>query len=312
MANTISLTGKYMPAIGELYKFESRTSILDAPEELALPTSDARTVMLPRISMQGLAHYKRDTGFKRSDLGLTWDLHTFTQDRGRDFLVDNMDDIETVGVAFGRLCGEFVKAHVAPELDAYRFSTYAAKAGSSAAGTVSATNVVTAIDDAVQAMDDAEVPIEGRVLYLSVDAYKALKNNDKVARRFEITPEAGTFDRNLTLFDGMQVVRVPKSRFYTAYTFNDGSTAGQTDGGFVPAAGAKGIHFMIIAPSAVLQIVKHGQTRVFAPNRAAAARVAEAQGVTQEADAWKFDYRVYHDAFVYGDKTKGIYVYKES
>jgi hypothetical protein len=47
---------------------------------------------------------------------------------------------------------------------------------------------------------------------------------------------------------------------------------------------------------AVLQVVKHQIHRIFSPE------------VNQEADAWKFDYRVYHDCWVKAQKTNGIYV----
>ena len=32
----------------------------------------------------------------------------------------------------------------------------------------------------------------------------------------------------------------------------------------------------------------------------------------QKADAWKFDYRLYHDLFVYENKVKGIYLHRGS
>ena len=34
--------------------------------------------------------------------------------------------------------------------------------------------------------------------------------------------------------------------------------------------------------------------------------------VNQDADAWKFQLRLYHDMFVLKNKTKGIYVHKKS
>ena len=53
---------------------------------------------------------------------------------------------------------------------------------------------------------------------------------------------------------------------------------------------------MIVHPSAIMQVVKHAAPRIFSP------------AVNQEADAWKFDYRVYHDAFVKDNKVNGIFV----
>jgi len=45
--------------------------------------------------------------------------------------------------------------------------------------------------------------------------------------------------------------------------------------------------------------VKHTLPRIFDPD------------TNQQKDAWKFDYRIYHDAFTYENKTKGIYVHKK-
>lgn len=78
----------------------------------------------------------------------------------------------------------------------------------------------------------------------------------------------------------MRVIRVPKGRFNTAITLLDGTSAGETSGGFtVPASTSYPINFMIVHPSAVLQVVKHVAPRIFSPQ------------VNQLADAWKFDYR---------------------
>ena len=55
---------------------------------------------------------------------------------------------------------------------------------------------------------------------------------------------------------------------------------------------------MIVHPSAVCKVVKHALPRIFSPQE------------YQAANAWKFDYRIYHDTFVYDNKTTGIYLHK--
>lgn len=55
---------------------------------------------------------------------------------------------------------------------------------------------------------------------------------------------------------------------------------------------------MIVHPSAVCKVVKHVLPRIFTPDE------------NQKADAWKFDYRLYHDMFVYENKVKGIYLHR--
>ena len=53
-------------------------------------------------------------------------------------------------------------------------------------------------------------------------------------------------------------------------------------------------------PSAVWQATKHNPLRIFEP------------GVNQTADAYLFQYRVYHDAGVYANKVNGIYVHMKA
>ena len=50
-----------------------------------------------------------------------------------------------------------------------------------------------------------------------------------------------------------------------------------------------------MAPGAVVQLTKHAKMRVFDPD------------TNQSADAYKVDYRIYHDAWVLENKLPGIY-----
>ena len=60
------------------------------------------------------------------------------------------------------------------------------------------------------------------------------------------------------------------------------------------------INFMIIYPQAVLQVQKFALPKIFSPD------------INQDKDAWKFQFRLYHDALVYDNKVKGIYLHKKA
>ena len=92
------------------------------------------------------------------------------------------------------------------------------------------------------------------------------------------------------------VVTVPQSRFYTAIELADGTTSGETAGGFTKADTAKDINFMIIQKGAVLQYPKHVVNKVVSPEE------------NQTSDGWKFFYRSYGLADVYENKVAGIYL----
>ena len=298
-SNSIALAEQYLPILDEIYKREALTSVLDAAN------SDIRfiggnKVELFKLSMDGLGDYSRNGGYVDGDATGTWEPLLLEVDRGRRFMIDQMDNEETLGLAFGRLMGEFLRTQVIPEVDAYRFAKLAANAP--VAQTVSAditpgtTDVVAALDLAEEKMADNEVPREGSLLFVSENAYRGLKAN---IVRTTFNAEGGIL-RYVETYDGMPVIRVPKGRFYTAIDLYDGTTAGEEAGGYVPASGAKAINFMVVHPSAVRAVIKHNVSNLISPE------------ANQTHDGWLLKYRVYHDEFVLANKVNGIYLHKAS
>lgn len=294
MANTIALAQKYLPILDEVYKQAAKTSFLDAQDVRFI---NANTVQLFKMSMDGLGAYNRSTGFVTGDVKGEWESMVLTQDRGRAFIVDSMDNEETIGMAFGKLAGEFIRTKVAPEIDAYTFATLAGTSdilGANGDLTVGTTDVAPLIENATEAMDAEEVPDTGRVIFMSETCYNAMKQ--KIDR--QLANENGV-NTNVETYNGMRIIRVPQARFNTKITLYNGTTDGQEAGGFiVPASTSYKINFMIVHPSAVIKVAKHVLPRIFSPQE------------YQQADAWKFDYRIYHDVFVEENKIKGIYLHR--
>lgn len=295
MANNIQLAQTYLPLLDEVYKVSSRTALLDATKVQIL---NGNAIKVFKTSMDGMGNYNRSTGFVTGDVTGTWETLMLTKDRGRAFVIDRMDNEETIGMAFGTLAGEFIRTKVAPEIDAYTFAKLAGVAGILGANgdvTIGTTDVASLIDIAEKDMNENEVPYEGRILFISETAYAGLRA--KIDRT--VQNDVLGINREVESYDGMRLVRVPQTRFYTAITLYDGITDGQTAGGYIgtPTTGYN-INFMIVHPSALTKVVKHVLPRIFTPEQ------------YQQADAWKFDYRVYHDTFVYDNKVKGIYMHR--
>lgn len=293
MANQIILAQKYVPILDGIYKRESLTARLLGANAL-IRFDGANVVKVFKTTVDGYADYSRANGFVKGSITTGWETYTMTKDRGVEISVDRMDDEETLGMAFGTLAGEFMRTQEIPELDAYRFARMAGTTGitsASAAITVGTTDVPALIDTAEQVMGDEEVPLEGRILFVSEKAYAGIKS--KITRML-----VNEFDvqREVETFNGMPVVRVPKSRFATAVTLNDGTAAF----GYTPAVGGYYINFMVVHPSAVLPVVKHDIVKIFSPDE------------NQTADAWKFQIRTYHDMFVLDKKVKGIYCHYDT
>lgn len=291
VANSIALASKYLPILDEIYKAGSKTAILDTANE-RVRWDGAKTAYLFHTAPVGLANYSRNAGFVPGDVTGSWEPYTIEQDRGRSFMIDAMDNDETLGMAFGTLVGEFERTQVIPELDAYRFAKYAGGAASAQVitETLSAgAATIASIDTATAALDNAEVPYEGRILFVNPGVYKLIKSG---VTRMVMNGERDV-DYNVEMFNDMRLITVPSGRFNTAVTLNAPTTSAAA-GGYTASGDA--INYMIVHPSAILQVVKHAVPRIFSPE------------VNQEADAWKFDYRVYHDCFIEAQKTNGIYV----
>lgn len=296
MANSLQLAQTFLPLLDEVYKANSRTAILDSTK---VEIVNGNTIKVFKTDMDGLGNYNRNTGFVDGSVTGTWETLTLGKDRGRSFTVDRMDNEETIDMAFGTLASEFISTKVTPEIDAYTFAKIAGTTGidtaTAADVTIGTTDVPGLIDEAERSMNENEVPVDGRMLFISESAYAGLRS--KVTRT--VMNGEGGINKEIESYDGMRIIRVPQTRFYTAITLKDGSTSGQTAGGYTGTAttGYK-INFMIIHPSAITKVVKHVLPRIFSPDE------------NQKADAWKFDYRVYHDTFVYDNKVKGIYLHK--
>lgn len=284
MANTIALFKQYTALLDEVYKQSALTSKIDGASDLATQGANANELIIPMLTMDGLADYSRNSGYIDGNVELTNETVKCNFDRGRMFTVDTMDNAETAGIAFGRLSGEFIRTKVVPELDAFRFAKYA---GTSGISSVSATlttgeDVVKALRTASTKMDEDEVPFENRHLFITSPLYGLVQDLDTTKSREVLSRFADT-----TL--------VPQSRFYTAIEQLDGTSSSKEKGGYKKAASGKNINFMIIHGSAPIQFTKHLDTKVIEPS------------VNQSSDGWKFGYRMVGIADVYENKKAGIY-----
>lgn len=280
MANAITLAEKFVPVIDGIYKKASLTSILDANTKPDF--SGVNTVKVMKVTTTGLGDYSKQNGYAKGNAALTWEAMTLNEDRSAELEVDRMDNDETLGQAFGMIMNEFIRLNVAPEVDAYRFAKYAKTAdiGTTAGALADGEAVVKAVRAAITAMDEAEVPAEDRVLFITPTLFGLVQDLDTTKSR-------EVFKR----FSA--VVEVPQTRFYTDITMNSGAESW----GFTKGEGAKDINFLAVSKSAVVQATKMALPKVFDPD------------TNQSKDAWKFQYRLYHDCFAYENKVKGIYVH---
>lgn len=293
MANSIALAERFTPILDEIYKRESLTARLDAKTK-PVEFGGVNEVQIFKTSVVGLGTYSRSTGYPAGDVTATWETVQLTQERGRAFSIDRMDNEETLGMAFGTLASEFIRTQVAPEVDAYRFARWASWSGVSAATPAALSTssaVLAAIDVASGVLDTDEVPAEGRILWISQTHYRLLMA--AVNRSLE---NQSTYDRRLKMLDGIEIISVPQSRLNDTVTLNPGATSNA--GGYT--ATGDNINFILMHPTACDQATKLANLKIFSPEE------------NQFADAWMLQYRLYHDSWVYDNKVDGIYVHAAS
>lgn len=285
--NAIELATSFVPILDEVYKEASLTAHLDGAAELAAQGANSGELIIPMIEMQGLGDYSRNEGYVNGDVTLTNETVKCNYDRGRKFVVDTMDNLETAGIAFGRLAGEFVRTKVVPEIDAFRFASYAGLEGISkvevGAELTTGEEVIAALRTAWAKMNEDEVPQSERHLHITSHALGLVEDMDttkskKLMERFA------------------SIVEVPQSRFYTAIDLKSGKD-GEAAGGYVKSADAKDINFMIIHKPAVIQYPKHVAPKIID------------YSVNQDSDGYIFGYRNVGIADGYKNKRAGIYLH---
>lgn len=285
MPNNITLFKEYVALLDEVYKRASLTSILDGNNELATLTQYSHEFLIPKMDMDGLGDYDRQTGYVEGSVTLDFETKAPNYDRGRVFKVNEMDNVETVGLAFGRLSGEFIRTKAVPELDAFRFAKYAAKAANHPAADLSTgDDWVDALSTATTTMDDAEVAVEGRHLFLTSTGATIINNLDTTKSR-------AILDR----FADFTIV--PQPRFYSAIDLLDGKTSGEEAGGFAKAQAGKNLNFLIVTNGAQIQYLKNVVNKIIDPQ------------TNQEDDQWKFFYHLYGICDAYDNKVNGIYAH---
>lgn len=292
MANNIELIKKYgADMLDEIFVAESKSAILEDLTGRSVKASDrgAKEYLVADIALTPLGNYNRATGFPDGDVNLTWTPYVCTQDRGRSFSIDKVEDTESAGLTSANLLRIYEREHIIPEVDAYRFSTLAKEAGKTVTEKLTAENVLQKLNDGIAHLTNEEVNTENVVAFISAEVEGLLKLTPLVSRivtQEEFQKDGVTF--KISRYDNIKLITVPQRRFKTEYTFDNT--------GFKPTEQAKDINFILTHFDAALPYKKHEAVRVFDPS------------INQTKDAWLFQVRIYHDFIVPKNKKNGVYV----
>lgn len=280
--NTLAFATKFASELDKIITQKAVTGFF-ADNTLRAKFVGAKSVVIPDIDFVGLADYDRDNGFSKGKMTVAHTTYTLTQDRARSLQIDR-EDMDETGIAnlAGQIMGEYVRTKVVPEMDAYTLSKLAgiavSKSNSKALDTSKPYAQFVELVNGIQAKAgfDAEL-----VAFVDPTVYAAFMNSTEL-QRFITVNEFKQGDVNLKVksINGVALIPVAADRMKTAYE-ND-----STNGGLKPTSAAKNIGMLVLPKNAASLVKKSEKIRVFEPD------------TNQDADAYKFDYRVYYDVFV--------------
>lgn len=262
---------------------------------------NAQTIKLPRMTVSGYKDHNRgNMGFNTGSITNDWEPKKLEHDRDIEFAIDPMDIDETnLVLEVANIQNVFETEQAIPEKDSYRYSklyteavAYAAK-GSVVDDTIlTETNILDWFDDQMEKMDDAGVPSEGRILYVTPAINKLLKNAEGLTRNIDVNNNNGKIDRRVYSLDDVNIVKVPSARMKTKYDFTDGC---------VPAEDAKQINIILIHPSCQVTRSKYAYMKLFTPG-----------SDSRTADKYVYQNRSYGDTFLIENKASGIAINVEA
>lgn len=268
---------KYQPTIDEVFRINSVTDIV-INKGIRLDYAGVNAVTIYGVATVAETAYVR-SGSNRFgslvELDTTKQTFTLSQDRAFTYSIDrgNLEDSMMVTEA-GSTLQRQIEVVCVPNTDIYRLaalSTYAVANAQSTTLLLTSSNVFTSILARQGTLDDAKVPADGRVLFVTPATYALVKVDSNFIKASDMAQsmlQKGVVGE----IDGLTVVKVP-----TTY--------------LVANAG-----FMIVHNTVLVAPHKFDTFRI----------LKEVQGI----DGWVVEGRRYYDAFVPANHGVGLALHK--
>lgn len=302
MANTIQYATILQNSLDKQIIQEAVTGWMDANAG-QVKYNGGKEVKIPQLAMDGLANYDRnaESGYTKGSIKFEYKTYEMTQDRGRKFQLDAMDVDETSFVLQATtIMGEFQRTQVAPEIDAYRLSKLASAAIAVSNNenvkygyTVANASIISEIKKGIKVL--REKGFNGQlVIMCNYDTQLAIEEA-ALGKIASVSFAKGGINTQVPAIDGCPIIPVAQNRLYTAIQLYDGSTSGQTGGGYVKASKGLDVNFLVMPIDLPIAVTKQDIMRIFDPQ------------TNQSANAWAMDYRRYHDLWILESKKEGVY-----
>lgn len=252
---------------------------------------DAKTIHIPSISVTGRKNVNRDSidGVFQRNVDNDWETKTLTFYREWSTSIDPADVMDTnMVLTIQNATQVFNETQKFPEKDAYTISKiyadWVAEGKTADTTALNVDNVLAVFDKLMEQMDEALVPAQGRLLYVTPAVKTLLKQASNIGLSRSVQNGENTINRVVDRLDEIKLISVPSFLMKTAYTFTTG---------FAPSASAKQINLFLVHPSAILTPSKYAFVGMEAP-----------------AAGTKGDYiyyeKEYSDVFILNNRTGAI------
>ncbi len=252
---------------------------------------DAKTIHIPSISVTGRTNVNRDAidGKFQRNVDNEWETKTLTFYREWSTSIDPADVMDTnMVLTIQNATQVFNETQKFPEKDAYTISKiyadWVAEGKVADTTALNVDNVLAVFDKLMEQMDEALVPAQGRLLYVTPAVKTLLKQASNIGLSRSVQNGENTINRVVDRLDEIKLISVPSFLMKTAYTFTTG---------FAPSDSAKQINLFLVHPSAILTPSKYAFVGMEAP-----------------AAGTKGDYiyyeKEYSDVFILNNRTGAI------
>lgn len=246
---------EYSQALAQAFPYALYFGALyNTPNNGRYKWTGAKTIEIPTISTTGRVDADRDTiGNAARNYNNAWETKVLENQRKWSTLIHPADIDQTNYVtSIANITQVYNEEQKFPEMDAYTVSKiYADWTGQSkTASTTVLTedNVLAEFDALMEKMDEARVPVTGRILYVTPAINTLIKNAKQITRTINVESAGSTINRKVSRIDEVEIIAVPSTLMKTAYDFTTGWAAG---------GGAKQIHMFLVHPAAVITPVSY-------------------------------------------------------
>lgn len=216
----INLATKFSPLVDEKFTAESKTSLVTNKDYDFI---GAHSIKIYSVGTAPMNDYGRNTALGTeeaqvlsrygtiSDLSNTVQEVSMEKDRSFTFVIDKMDEDETLGALnAGSALARQLREVVIPEVDKYTYGKMSAGAGKTVTETITETNAYDSITAGTEYLDENMVPVDGRVITCTPAFYTLLKKDSKAVLETE-TGQDMRIKGVVSNMDGVTIQKVPAS-----------------------------------------------------------------------------------------------------